>query len=209
MLAPHQLLRQVRRHALIHRRGLAALCLAVAVWAALSALEPTPPPGIRVWTAAADLPSGTVVRAADLQAATVPPEAAPSAAHDLGALDGRVLAGPVGAGEILTSTQMLGPRRLAGYPGRSAVPLRIPDAEAAALLRVGDAVDLVASDPQQPRAGIRIATDAVVLALPRPVTGSGVPGLDGGLVVFAVADAEVLAVSAAAAGLYLNIIWNR
>ena len=208
MPSPTEAVRRVHRRLLIHRRGLAALCVAVLVWSTLTALRPPPPESATVWRAVRDLPSGTVLQHQDLQRATVPREAAPRAAHDLRTLTGRVLAAPVGAGEIATATRLMGNDQLAGYPGRSAVPLRIPDADAVGLLRTGDRVDLVASDPQQPRSGTRIARDAVVLALPQGSAGRD-PGSDGRLVVFAVPTDEVVAVAAAASGLFLNVVWNR
>ncbi|MCX6397454.1 MAG: SAF domain-containing protein [Propionibacteriales bacterium] len=200
---------QVRRHLLIHRRGLAALAAGVAVWAAVTAVRPPEPPHATVWVAVRDLSSGTVLHADDLRAVPVPADSVPRAAHDLATLDGRILAAPVGAGEVATATRLLGNPQLVGYPGRSAVPLRVPDADAAGLLRAGDRVDLVASDPQQPRHGTRIATDVVVLAVPPPASGSNATGLDGRLVVFAVPSDEAVDIAAAAAGLFLNVIWNR
>src|SRR5689334_20564880 len=199
----------VRRRLLIHRRGLIALCLALLTWSVVTTLRPPDPPSATVWTAVRALPSGTVLRSADLRAVQVPLEAVPQAAHDLESLTGRALASPLGPGETATTTQLMGNEHLAGYPGRSALPLRIPDAATVGLLHRGDRVDLVASDPQQPQRGTRIATDAVVLALPEPTGAGSTPLLDGRLVVFAIPSDEVVTVAAAASGLFLNIIWNR
>lgn len=199
----------VRRRLLIHRRGLIALCLAVLVWSVVATLRPPDPPSATVWTAVRDLASGTVLQPDDLRATRIPRDAVPRAAHDLRSLAGRVLATPLGAGEAATATHLMGNDHLAGYPGRSALPLRIPDADAVSLLRTGDRVDLVASDPQQAQRGSRIATDAIVLAVPEPRTAGNAPALDGRLVVFAVPTEEVVAVAAAASGLFLTIIWNR
>ncbi|RZI82246.1 MAG: pilus assembly protein CpaB, partial [Microbacterium sp.] len=197
-------LHAVRRRLLIHRRGLAALCVAVLTWSVLATVRPSAPPSATVWTAVRELPSGTVLSAADLHATRVPPGAAPEAAHDLGSLTGRVLAAPLGTGEVATATQLMGNGHLAGYPGRSAVPLRIPDAATVGLLHTGDRVDLVASDPQSPRRGTRIATDAVVLAIPPAAAPGSAPALEGRLVVFAVPSQDVVEVAAAATGLFLN-----
>lgn len=201
--------RRLHRRLLIHRRWLIALCLAVLTWSVLTILRPSGPVGATVWTAARDLPSGTVLQVEDLRAREVPVDLLPRAAHDLRALSGRTLAVPIGAGEIATSTQLMGNGQLAGYPGRSAVPLRIPDADTVSLLRTGDRVDLVASDPQQPRHGTRIATDAIVLALPHPGSSASTVGMDGRLVVFAIPTEDVVNVASASSGLLLNVIWNR
>lgn len=204
-----QALRSAHRRLLIHRRGLIALCVAVLVWSVIVALRPPSPPTATVWTAVRDLPSGTVLQPEDLRATAVPPAATPRAAHDLLTLTGRVLATPVGAGEVASSTHLMRNEHLNGYPGRSALPLRIPDADTVGLLRAGDRVDLVASDPQLVRGGTRIATDAIVLALPQSRTNVSAPSFDGGLVVFAIPTRDVVAVAAASSGLVLTVIWNR
>lgn len=202
-------IRRLHRRLLIHRRGLIALCLAVLTWSALTIIRPSAPASDTVWTARRDLPSGTVLQPDDLRATDVPVDVAPRAAHDLKTLTGRTLAAPIGVGEVATSTQLMGNDQLAGYPGRSALPLRIPDADTVSLLRTGDRVDLVASDPQQPQRGTRIASDAIVLALPRTATNTNGPALDGRLVVFAIPSEDVVNVASASSGLLLNIIWNR
>lgn len=201
--------RRLHRRLLIHRRGLIALCLALVTWSVLTALRPPDPATVTVWTAARDLPSGTVLQSDDLRATRVPREVVPRAAHDLATLTGRVLAAPIGVGEVATSTQLMGNDQLAGYPGRSALPLRIPDADTVSLLRTGDRVDLVASDPQQPQHGHRIASDAIVLALPQAASGTTGPLTEGRLVVFAIPEADVVNVASASSGLLLNVIWNR
>lgn len=204
---PHALdvLRRIHRRLLIHRRGLVALCAAVAVWAVVVALRPPGPATTTVWTAARDLPSGTVLAGDDLRARQVPVGVAPPAARGLDVLRGRTLAAPMSTGEIATTTRLMGNDQLSGYPGRSALPLRIPDAATVGLLRPGDRVDLVGSDPQRPQHGTRITRDAIVLALPQE---SGT-GHEGRLVVFAVPSEEAVAVASAASGLFLDLIWNR
>lgn len=201
-------LTRVRRQLLIHRRGLLALCLAVLAWCVISAAHPPAAAGEPVWVAVRDLPSGAVLSAADLTSVVVPAAAAPRAAHGLRAILGRTLAAPLGQGETATVTQTMGNDRLRGYPGRSAVPVRIPDPDTVDLLHPGDHLELVASDPQQHGPGVRIAQDAVVLAVPAtPSTSSATR--DGRLVVLAVPSEDVLAVASAAARLLLTVIWNR
>lgn len=209
MLSALKAIRQVHRRLLIHRRGLAALCVAVLIWAALTALRPPAPASATVWTAVRDLPSGTVLQDTDLQTQDIPVGLVPRAAHDLEALIGRTLASPLGSGEVATATHVMSNDHLAGYPGRSAIPLRIPDAESVGLLRPGDRVDLVASDVQQPSRGPKIVRDAIVIALPPQNSASNGVASEGRLVIFAVPTEDVLEVAAAASGAFLNIIWNR
>jgi Flp pilus assembly protein CpaB len=63
---------------------------------------------------------------------------------------GRLVAGPVRRGEPLTDVRLLGPSLLAAVargPDVVAVPVRFADAGAAALLRPGDRVDVLAAPP--------------------------------------------------------------
>jgi Flp pilus assembly protein CpaB len=200
-----------RRALLIHRRGLAALCAGLAVWLGFAAAGSQPPVTVPLWTAAANLPSGTVLAASDFKHTGFAPGSVPAAAvHDLRTLVGRTLATPLSRGEVAVRGQVLGNRHLEGYPGRSAIALRIPDADAAALLRPGDQVDLVASDPQQHEPARRVVEDAIVLVVPRTDdSASGNPALTGRLVVFAVPTADVDEVAGAGASLFLSVIWNR
>lgn len=163
-----------------------------------------------LWTAARDLPSGTVLATSDLRRTAFTPDAVPdAAAGDLTDLIGHTLATPLGKGEVATTTRLLGGTLLAGHPGQSAVPLRIPDADVVAMLSVGDRVDVVASDPQGRRAPERLLTDAPVLAVPvGPGAGSG-PGSSGRLLVVGVPASEVVQVAEAATALYLTVIWTR
>ena len=75
---PTRAWRRVRRRVLLHRRLLAALAAGAAVLVGLQAAAPPPPPTVAVWTAARDLPSGTVLSAGDLVSAAYPPDAVPA-----------------------------------------------------------------------------------------------------------------------------------
>ncbi|MET3962594.1 pilus assembly protein CpaB [Marmoricola sp. OAE513] len=204
-----RLLEQARRRVLIHRRALIAVAVALLVWSTLRTLHPAEPPSVTVWAAARDLPAGTVLEAGDLRRTSWSADDPPVAAHDRATLLGRTLAGPLGEGEIATTTDLVGSERMAGYPGKSAVPIRIPDADAAGLLRIGDEVDLVSSDPQSRGPGTRLVDDAIVLALPRAGSTGSSPALTGRLVLFAVPTADVAEIASAASTLFLTVIWNR
>jgi pilus assembly protein CpaB len=201
---------RVHRFLLIHRRGLASLCLGLGVWLVLGEVRAGPPPTIGVWIAARDLPGGVVVSAADLRRTDFLEQSVPtSAAQDEQALLGRTLAAPLSRGEIVTSADLLGTGLLARYPGRAAIGLRIPDPEAAALLRPADHVDLVASDPQQAKPPETLVRDAVVLTLPRASTDLASPTSTGRLVVFAVPAPDVEHIASVGSALFLTPIWNR
>jgi len=216
-MKPLRLLDRVRRRVLVHRRVLGALCAGVAVWLVVEATAAPPPATVPVWTAARDLPSGTVLDRRDLARAAYAPRSVPLAAvrsdAEAQALVGRTLATPVGAGEPLTAAHLAGAERLAAYPGRAAVAVRLPDPGVAALLTPGQHVAIVASDPQGGRAPERLVDDAAVLAVPRDPTGGAAGGLTGGLsgrlVVFAVPEERAEEVAAAGTTLYLSVVWSR
>jgi Flp pilus assembly protein CpaB len=202
-----RLRRAVRRSVLARRRPLAAVCAAVAVLAGLHAARPPAGDTVAVTIAARDLASGTVLTASDLAVRRVPPDAAP---HGLESRPlGRTLAAPIRSGEPVTDVRLVAPALVSGYPGRVAVPVRIADAEAVGLLRVGDHVDLVAADP---RAGTAtyVAVDVPVVALPVPSDPrSGSQGLTGRLVVVAALPSDVDPIAGAAATDLLSLVISR
>jgi Flp pilus assembly protein CpaB len=192
------------------RRLLAALCLAVAVAAGLQAAAPAPEPRVAVLTAATDLAAGTVVGPGDLVEVDFAPGSVPDglAAEPVG----RVLAAPLRRGEPVTDARLVAPSLLEDYPGLVAVPVRLPDAGAAALLRAGDRIDLVAADPQG-AAATTVASDVVVLAVPVPDPVDGTAGSAGAappgrLVVVGVEEGEVADVTDATARLFLTPTWR-
>jgi Flp pilus assembly protein CpaB len=187
---------------------LAALCAAGAVLAGLHALRPPPGPTVTVLVAARDLPFGAVLADHDLVPRTYPAGLAPagSAPDALG----RTLAAPVRAGEPVTDVRLVGPSVLDGYPGRVAVPVRITDAAAAALLRPGDRVDLVAADPRRGTASY-VAVGVPVIAIPAPdsAQATGSAALTGRLVVVAAAPSDVDRIEGAAATDLLSVVLSR
>jgi Flp pilus assembly protein CpaB len=210
-MLPLRVLDQVRRRILVHRRVLGAGCAATAVWLVLQAATAPPPQTVLVWTARHDLVSGTVLTDRDLQRTGFTPGSVPAhALRSPGAVLGRTLATPLGAGEPVTPAHLVGTEPLDGYPGRAAVAVRIPDPAVAALLAPGQRVALVASDPQGVRPPERIAPDAAVLAVPRSPAGETGSGLLGGrLVVFAVPEDQADALASAGASRYLSVVWSR
>jgi hypothetical protein len=86
-----------------------------------------------------------------------------------------------------------------------AVPVRIGDAGAVRLLRVGDRVELVASDPQGERPATTLGEQVPVLAIPR--AGEADPGLtNGALVVVALPPEQARRVAQAAVSAFLSVV---
>ena len=207
-----RLLTPVRRGVLRRRRLLAALLAAVAVATGIRATAAPAPPRVAVQVAAHDLPSGTLVGTDDLVTVSFDPGSVPNGLVDDPV--GRRVAAPVRQGEPLTDLRLLGPSLTAGRPDLTAVPVRLPDAGMAALLHVGDRIDLVAADPQGAAPAQVVAADVPVLALP----AAGGPGgsaagfegtLTGRLVVLGAAPAEVATIADAAVRDFLTFTYSR
>lgn len=209
-MKPFRVLSDLRRHLLVHRRLVGALLAALATWLVVQAATAPPPGTVPVWTAAADLPSGTVLTRDDLARTGFARDSVPaSAVRSPAAVLGRTLAIPLGRGDPITPAHLTGSDALAGFPGRSAVAVRIPDADVAALLTPGQQVALVATDPQGGRPPERLVEDATVLAVPRASGGTSAGSLSGRLVVFAVPAERSDEIAAAATSRYLAVVWNR
>lgn len=203
-------LQRLRRRILLHRRPLAALCAAAAAFVGVQAATAPPPPTVAVWTAARDLPSGTVLGDGDLAQVEFAPGSVPAAVIDSPrALLGRTVAAPLTKGEPVTANRVVAPGMLAGYPGLSAVPIRLTDPGVVPLLTAGDRVTVLATDPQTHGGARVLVADAPVLAIPRSDRSAPTNGLPGRLVVFGVPPEDVPAVTSAAATAFVTVTWNR
>jgi Flp pilus assembly protein CpaB len=202
-------IRRLRRAVLARRRLLAGLCTAIAVASALQANAAPPPPRTMVLTAARDLGGGVVVRPGDLRRTAFSPDSVPSGTLATAtAAVGRTTTGPIRAGEAITDSRLLTASLLKGYPGLVAVPVRIGDAGAVRLLRVGDRVDVLAADPQGDSAASVVGRDVPVLAIPG--FAAGTPGLsNGALVVLGFPDTSVRAVAQASVAAFLSVALTR
>lgn len=176
------------------------------MWGALQVLSPAPPASVEVLVAARDLPAGSVLEAADLEPAAFAPATVPSRIDPRPA--GRTLASPLTRGEPVTEARLAAPGLSDHLGGRTGVPVRVADADVVRLLRVGDRVDVAATDP---RGGghERVARSAVVLALPTPPEGPGSPSSEGRLVLLAVRPGESDAVVAASATELIHLLWTQ
>jgi len=124
-----------------------SLAALTAVWVVIRVAASPAPATVEVVVATRDLPAGHQLRPDDLRTVSWPNDLAP-AARAGAAVAGDVLAAPLGRGEPLTATRILGPGLLQGLPaGTVAIPLRPTDPAAAALVRPGDHVDVLTSAP--------------------------------------------------------------
>ena len=178
--------------------------------AALQATSPAPPETVAVWTARRDLPGGAVLQPPDLVQARLSADTVPAGAvADVARVAGRTLAAPMGRGEVVTDLRTVGPGLLRGYPGSTAVPLRVTDAAVVSLLQVGDRVSFVAADPDG-RATPRLLLDDVpVVAIPRLDDRAFSSGTPGRLVVVAVPSGSASEVAGIAATTVLIPVWGR
>lgn len=208
-LAPRAL-GSLRRRVLLHRRGLAALLVAAAVLLGLQAVAAPPPATTSVWSAARDLTAGAVLGPGDLVPIALTDDALPTGALAVTSdPTGRLLASPVRAGETLTDVRLLGEWLLEAMPGLVATPVRLGDAAVLDLLAVGDAVDVVATDPAGTTEPEVLVTDARVLVVPRPSRRAEAAGTPGGLVVLGVPEDDAARVSSAAVSRYLSVLLRR
>jgi hypothetical protein len=98
---------------------------------------------------------------------------------------------------------------LRGYPGTTAVPLRVTDADVVDLLRVGDRVSFVVADPDGRTPPRRLVEDVPVVALPRSTDSALSSSTPGRLVVAAVPSTLAGDVAARAATSILIPVWSR
>src|SRR4051812_49981370 len=100
------------------RRVLAALCMAVAVLAGVTAVTPDPPRTVAVWAAARDLSGGSPLSSADLRALSLPVGSVPAGALPAGSPRvGRPLAAPMRRGGAGTGVPPLRPPPLPPLAG--------------------------------------------------------------------------------------------
>jgi Flp pilus assembly protein CpaB len=201
-----------------HRRLLAAAAAAVAVLVALPSLRAAPAatePVLVVTRAAA---AGSTLGAGDVEVARWPPDLAPGGVlRSPDELPDRPLLSAVAAGEPLVPERFLSPSVLAAYgAGMVATPVRLADAGAAALLREGDVVDVLAARPgdtaavstpaQVVASGVRVLLTSVTQPAPDdPFAGTGT-GTGDSLVVLATTSTAAAAIAGAAATSRLSVV---
>jgi pilus assembly protein CpaB len=159
-------LRDLRRALARHRVLLSAGLAAGSVAAAVTALAPAAAPTSPVVVAARDLAPGAPLAGDDLRTVALPAGAVPAGAlHDPSAAVGRLVPGPVRAGEPLTDVRLLGPGLLPPGP-EVATPVRVAERATSALVRPGDVVDVLAAAPDGGAAAATVVTAVRVLSVP-------------------------------------------
>ena len=180
--------------------------MAVAAVSGLRTIAPPEPDTVEVLVAARDLPSGTLLEHDDLVGRSFPADLAPSGASH--AVAGRVLAAPLARGEVLTEARVVGPGLAEAQAGQTVLPVRLPDAGMATLLRAGDEVDLMATDPGTGSTYV-VARGVTVLATPTGVPEGPAGGSGGALVVVGASAADAVEITSAALAQFLTVSWNR
>jgi Flp pilus assembly protein CpaB len=125
------------------RRLVAALLAGVVVFVVLRALAPPPPVGlVPVVVSRHDVAAGAVLGSDDVEVAARDPTQVPAhAVTEPAAVVGQLVAGPIAAGEVLTTVRLRGGSLLAGQPpGVVAVGIPLADATVAREVRPGDRV---------------------------------------------------------------------
>ena len=161
-------LESLTRAATWHRRGLAALAVAVALFATLVALQPADAARVEVVAASHALAGGTVLSAADVTVSRHAPDQVPEGA--LTSVDqaiGRTLAAPVSARSVLTDATVATGRQL-GRPGFVVLPLPVSDSAVASRLSAGSLIDILGMDAGKVTT---LAGKVRVVAAPGPPSG--------------------------------------
>lgn len=129
-----------------------------------------------VVVAAKDMAPGSRLSQADVSIRQLPGSVVPTGALTRrAAAVGRVLAGPIRAGEPLTDVRLVGPADTAlttGEPDAATVPVRLADPDVADLLRPGIRVDVVTLDPDQQSDPV-LADNATVVTVRDTASSSG------------------------------------
>ncbi len=194
---------RLRRSYLRHRRLVVAALAAVAVVSVVRVVAPAALPTTPLVVAAHDLGAGSVIAPDDVQVVPADPDLVPSgAATNVAGLVGRIVAGPMRAGEPLTDLRVVGAALIAGYSdGVVATPVRIQDADVVSLLRVGDRIDIYSSTGDQAVPARRVVADAPVVTLPR----FDLTDRAGALVVLAVTQTDAARLAQASATTQLSV----
>jgi pilus assembly protein CpaB len=181
------------------RRVLAVCCLLLAAATALGARHSgeVGRTGHPVLVAARTLAAGTRLSSADVRLRTWPDEVRPTGAFSSApAVAGRRLAGAVSTGEAITETRLSGPGLTAGLsPTLQALPVQVGGG-AAGLLRPGEFVDLLVSDPPEAADGASSAAHVLAEAVPVLAVTPTPSGADSFGIVVAVDAATAVRIAA-------------
>jgi pilus assembly protein CpaB len=135
-----------------------------------------------VVVAAKDMAPGSLLSRSDVAVRSLPGSVVPSGAlTHLETAVGRVLSGPVRAGEPLTDVRLVGradTTLTTGDPDAATVPVRLADPDVADLLRPGIRVDVVTLDPDHQNDPVLAENATVVTVRDTDGSSGGVAGTD-------------------------------
>lgn len=156
------------------RRVLALGCVALAAASAVSAARTGASSRVPVAVASRAIAAGALVTPADVSIAQWPRDIRPPSAFGTSAaVVGQRSAGGIAAGEALTPSRLITSALTKGLaPGLSAVPVALADTGSAALIRIGDYVDLIAA-AEGAAAPSALARQVLVLAVVAAATSGG------------------------------------
>jgi Flp pilus assembly protein CpaB len=206
----HDLRRGISRHRRVIAAALAGLAVIAATDAAVAAASSTADE-VTVLAAAHDIASGTELTASDIEQVVLPASAVPDGTlRDQTAVVGRTTAGALRRGEPLTDVRIDdGPLRTP-EAGLVAAPVRLADAQAAALLRPGEHIDVLAastSATDPPDAATVVASDVRVLDVTTPPATANADSFDeGALVVLATTPVQARALAQAQVSARLSAV---
>ena len=178
-----------------------------AVLTGLAAAAPDGPPTLSVVRTRSQLSGGIKVATGDVEMARVAIADIPHGAlTDLAEVVGRTLAAPAAEGQIITALA-LASARSAISRGRVIAPLRLADADLAALVRPGDQVDVIAADAQAEQADV-VARAVRIVTIPeaRDPAAGGDP--EGTLVLVDVDPDTARVLARAAVSATLTVVWR-
>lgn len=212
MASAHAVPRALGRFLVRHRRAVAAVFAAAAVACALTAVRPPGPQRVTVLAAASDLTAGATLSGSEVAHVALRPRAVPDGALRPGTdITGRVLAGPMRAGEPLTDAAFAQPALLADSDAVAA-PVRIADGGVARLLQAGDRVDVLAASTRGETLGrpARVVAAGVrVVAIPRRGGGTARVAGQGTLIVVAATPEDAAQLAGAAVTSRLTVTLRR
>ncbi|GAA3724016.1 Flp pilus assembly protein CpaB [Spinactinospora alkalitolerans] len=184
------------------RRTLGACCAALAAAGIVLVLRPPTAPTVDVVVAARDLTALAPLGEGDTAVRALPGDAVPDGAlRPDTALTGASLRSPVRRGEVFTDARLADPPAAGHGADVVAAPVRVADPGAAALLRPGSRIDVLAAahDPLAAEFGGATAP-AEVVAADRPVIAvpeeEAPAGESGALVLVAVSTEEARVIAA-------------
>ncbi|MBI5028654.1 MAG: hypothetical protein HZB48_07600 [Actinobacteria bacterium] len=190
-----RLIDPLRRAFRWHRRGIAALLVAVAVLSGLAAVGPRSSGGVAVVIAARTVPGGATLTPSDLTVALLPPQVVPEGAEgDPGQLVGRTVVVDVPERQALTASVLLDGAGGVG-PGLLALPVTFGTTGTVSLLRTGQRLDVLGASAAGSGFGVIAAGVRVVAIAPSDAGLLG--GTDPPLVLLEVTSAQAAAVAAA------------